>query len=243
MMHVRGKLGLWLVHFGQVVGRRRERKYLPIMESDYPIRNKRYISFENRVGRVFPRFIEPNYLTFARIIIGIILLILTPELSYLSLLIMNIIGGLSDFFDGALARARAKKTKLGVMLDPLADKLLVFAVLYALTMRGDIQPVYILCMALCETHVLLIPMLSYGYQWKKDVKHRPSSDGKDRVQPVSFGRVKVHFYVYAVLLMILGRMISSSVLVTLGGWFLIMGISAAVIAFTQYVLRWAKNPH
>ena len=236
-MHVRGKLRLWL---GQVAGKR---GYLPITESDYPIKNKRYIAFENRIGRVFPPFVEPNYLTFARIIICLVLLLLASQLSYLSLLIMTIIGGLSDFFDGALARAQAKKTKLGVMLDPLADKLLVFAVLYTLTIRGDILPAYILCMALCEIHVLLIPMLSYGYQWKRDMEARPSSDGKDRIQPVSFGRVKVHFYVYAVLLIITGRMISSGILVTLGGWFLIMGISAALVALFQYLFRWIRNPY
>jgi hypothetical protein len=98
-------------------------------------------------------------------------------------------------------------------------------------------------MVLCEIHVLLIPMLSYGYQWKKDLEGRRPSDGKDRVQPVSFGRVKVHFYVYAVLLIITGRMISSGILVTLGAWLLIMGISAALIALFQYIHRWAKNPY
>ena len=239
-MHVRGKLRLWV---GHLAGKRRERKYLPVTASDYPVKNKRYIAFENRVGRLFPPFVEPNYLTFARIMICIMLLLLASELSYLALLIMTIIAGLSDFFDGALARAQAKKTKLGVMLDPLADKLLVFAVLYALTIRGDIRPAYILCMVFCEIHVLLIPMMSYAYQWKKDLKYRPSSGGKERIQPVSFGRVKLHFYVYAVLLIITGRMIGSGMVVTLGGWFLVMGISAAAIALFQYVYRWVHNPY
>jgi phosphatidylglycerophosphate synthase len=240
MMHVRGKLRLWV---GQLGGKRRESKYLPVTESDYPVRNKKYIALENRVGRLFPPFVEPNYLTFARMIVCIILLLLASELSYSFLLMMTIVGGLSDFFDGALARAQAKKTKLGVMMDPLADKLLVFAVLYTLTIRGDIRPAYLVCMALCEVHVLLIPMLSYGYQWKKDVKYRPSSDSKDRIQPVSFGRVKLHFYVYAVLLVIIGRMIGSGMVVTLGGWFLVMGISAAAIALFRYVYRWVQNPY
>ena len=71
----------------------------------------------------------------------------------------------------------------------------------------------------------------------------PSSGGRDRIQPVSFGRVKVHFYVYAVLLIITGRMISSGILVTLGGWFLIMGISAALVALFQYLFRWIRNPY
>ena len=238
MMHVRGKLRLWI---GQLVGKRGDRKYLPVTESDYPVKNKRYIAFENKVGRLFPPFVEPNYITFVRMIICFILLLPVSGLSYSSLLMMMIVGGLSDFFDGALARAQEKKTKLGVMMDPLADKLLVFAVLYILTMRGDIRPAYIVCMALCEMHVLVVPMLSYGYQWKKDAQYRPSSDSKNRFQPVSFGRIKLHFYVYAVLLVITGRMIGSGVVVTLGGWFLVMGISAAAIALFQYVHRWAEG--
>jgi phosphatidylglycerophosphate synthase len=156
---------------------------------------------------------------------------------------MTIIGGLSDFFDGALARAQGKKTKLGVMLDPLADKLLVLGILYTLTMRGDIRPIYILSMALCETHVLLIPMLSYGYQWAKREPYRASSNARDRVQPVSFGRVKLHFYVYAVLLITIGRMMGLNMVAQMGSWFLILGISAALIALFQYVYRWVKNPY
>lgn len=243
MPHIREKLKPWLVQFGQKADRLGQKNYVPVRESDYPVKNKRYIALENRMGRVFPQFVEPNYLTFARIIICILLLVLASELSYVSLLTMTIIGGLSDFFDGALARAQGKKTKLGIMIDPLADKLLVFAVLYSLTVRGDIRPVYILCMALCETHVLLIPLMSYVYQWKRGARYRPSLDGKDRIQPVSFGRVKLHFYVYAVLLIIIGLMIGSGTVVTTGGWLLVMGMSAALVALFQYLYRWMNDPY
>jgi phosphatidylglycerophosphate synthase len=156
---------------------------------------------------------------------------------------MTTIGGLSDFFDGALARAQGKKTKLGVILDPLADKLLVFSVLYILTIRGDIRPAYILCMALCETHVFVIPMLSYVYQWKKSGEDMHPSEVENRIEPVLFGRVKVHFYVYAVLLITIGRMMNINAMIELGDGLLIMGISAAVIAFFQYMVRWMKNPY
>lgn len=242
-MHMIAKVKLWLVYFNQALAKRREKRYLPISESDYPIKNQRYIAFENRVGWVFPGFVEPNYLTWIRIVICLVFLLLASELSYPALLSMTVIGGLSDFFDGALARAQGKKTKLGVILDPLADKLLVFGVLYTLTIRGDLQPAYIVSMALCEIHVVLIPILSYGYQWKKGGEYRPSPESRDRVQPVSFGRVKLHFYVYAVLLVMVGRMIGSGSVVNLGDWFLILGISAAVIALFQYIHRWVKNPY
>jgi phosphatidylglycerophosphate synthase len=156
---------------------------------------------------------------------------------------MTTIGGLSDFFDGALARAQGKKTKLGVILDPLADKLLVFSVLYILTIRGDIRLAYILCMALCETHVFVIPMLSYVYQWKKSGEDMPPSEVENRIEPVLFGRVKVHFYVYAILLIIISKIINMNALIEFGDSFLIMGISAAVVALFQYMFRWARNPY
>jgi phosphatidylglycerophosphate synthase len=242
-MHIIGKLKFWLLHLDKALTRSREKKYLPVTESDYPIKNVRYVAFENRAGSIFPEFIEPNHLTFLRIIICLILLILASELSYLAILSMTTIGGLSDFFDGALARAQGKKTKLGVILDPLADKLLVFSVLYILTIRGDIRPAYILCMALCETHVFVIPMLSYVYQWKKSGEDMPPSEVENRIEPVLFGRVKVHFCVYAILLIIIGKIINMNALIEFGNGFLIMGISAAVIALFQYMFRWVKNPY
>jgi len=49
-----------------------------------------------------------------------------------------ILAGITDFFDGYLARAWAQQSNLGRMLDPIADKLLVAAVLLALTRAGTI---------------------------------------------------------------------------------------------------------
>jgi cardiolipin synthase len=48
------------------------------------------------------------------------------------------LAAITDFFDGYLARAWAQQSNLGRMLDPIADKLLVAAVLLALTRVGTI---------------------------------------------------------------------------------------------------------
>lgn len=45
----------------------------------------------------------------------------------------------TDFFDGYLARAWAQQSSLGQMLDPIADKLLVGAVLIMLVANGSIR--------------------------------------------------------------------------------------------------------
>jgi hypothetical protein len=98
-------------------------------------------------------------------------------------------------------------------------------------------------MALCETHVFVIPMLSYVYQWKKSGEDMPPSEVENRIEPVLFGRVKVHFYVYAILLIIISKIINMNALIEFGDSFLIMGISAAVVALFQYMFRWARNPY
>ncbi|MBN8815209.1 MAG: CDP-diacylglycerol--glycerol-3-phosphate 3-phosphatidyltransferase [Sphingomonas sp.] len=44
----------------------------------------------------------------------------------------------TDYLDGYLARAQGTVSKLGVFLDPIADKIMVAAVLMMLVARGDI---------------------------------------------------------------------------------------------------------
>ena len=46
--------------------------------------------------------------------------------------------GVTDYFDGYLARAQGTVSKLGVFLDPIADKIMVAAVIVMLVATGDI---------------------------------------------------------------------------------------------------------
>jgi cardiolipin synthase len=68
--------------------------------------------------------LNPIYITYFRFGICLLLILFYSRLSYLQILILATLGGISDFFDGALARAASKKTRLGMILDPLADKFL-----------------------------------------------------------------------------------------------------------------------
>lgn len=47
--------------------------------------------------------------------------------------------GVTDYFDGYLARAQGTVSKLGIFLDPIADKIMVAAVILVLTRTGDIS--------------------------------------------------------------------------------------------------------
>ena len=83
----------------------------------------------------------PNYLTLARIFIVplLVVVLLTPIVEdwfgvtrYALGIVLFLAAAITDFFDGLFARRRNQVSKLGILLDPVADKLLVSAALIAL---------------------------------------------------------------------------------------------------------------
>ena len=81
----------------------------------------------------------PNRLSLVRILFipAILYLISTQneQLRFASC-ILFIIAGITDGLDGLIARRMSMKTKLGVYLDPIADKLLISTVLITLSCYG-----------------------------------------------------------------------------------------------------------
>lgn len=64
--------------------------------------------------------------------------------------------GITDYFDGYLARAQGTVSKLGVFLDPIADKIMVAAVILILVGKGvigDLQVIAALIILLREIAV------------------------------------------------------------------------------------------
>ena len=104
----------------------------------------------------------PNKITFARIFVTalIVFILLFPfgmtkidipklfidekiivDLRYPIAGVLFIIASLTDFLDGYLARSRNLVTDFGKMLDAIADKVLVNAVLVILASQGQISPI------------------------------------------------------------------------------------------------------
>ena len=77
-----------------------------------------------------------NTLTISRIILAgfIFLLLLFPEY-YLLALILFFIAGITDYFDGYLARKTNSVSQLGEVLDPIADKILITFLLIGISIN------------------------------------------------------------------------------------------------------------
>jgi cardiolipin synthase (CMP-forming) len=106
-------------------------------------------------GEVSDRvFTIPNLLSFLRLL-GVPLflwLILGPEQDGWALLVLAV-SGFTDWADGQIARRMNQISRLGVLLDPVADRLYIFATVLGLALR-DIIPWW-LVIVLAARDVLL----------------------------------------------------------------------------------------
>ena len=86
----------------------------------------------------------PNLLTLSRIFAVPILVFLlwrpTP-VDYAITFVLYCIVGVTDYFDGYLARAQGLTSRLGQFLDPIADKIMVVAVLIMLISSRKANPI------------------------------------------------------------------------------------------------------
>lgn len=82
----------------------------------------------------------PNILTLSRVVTIPLLVFLLwwPDwaFGYLLAFLLYCLMGFTDYFDGYLARSSGTVSKLGVFLDPIADKIMVAAVILVLTAQG-----------------------------------------------------------------------------------------------------------
>ena len=77
-----------------------------------------------------------NILTLSRILLAAIIfvLLMSPE-GYLLALVLFFLAGVTDYFDGYLARKYNAVSLLGEILDPIADKILILFVLFGLAIN------------------------------------------------------------------------------------------------------------
>ena len=103
----------------------------------------------------------PNLLTLSRIFAVPILVFLLwkpAPYDYLITFVLYCIVGVTDYFDGYLARAQGSISRLGQFLDPIADKIMVAAVLVMLmaSRKADGAPPIIEDFAVIPAIVILL---------------------------------------------------------------------------------------
>ena len=138
----------------------------------------------------------PNILTYGRIVAVPLIVICFfiegklngSDFARWSALGIFIVASITDFFDGYLARIWEQTSALGRMLDPIADKLLVAAVLLLLAADGTIAgwAIWAAIIILCR-EILVSGLREYLAELKVSVPVTKIAKWKTALQMVSIG--------------------------------------------------------
>lgn len=107
-----------------------------------------------------PMLTLPNILTLSRIVTVPVLVALLwwPkwEAGYGIAFAVYCLMGFTDYFDGYVARAQGTVSKLGIFLDPIADKIMIAAVILVLSAQGVLNGPYVGDMHVAAGLIILI---------------------------------------------------------------------------------------
>jgi cardiolipin synthase len=167
----------------------------------------------------------PNVLSSLRIALVPVFLWLLLEELFVPAITVLAIAGLTDFLDGYLARKLNQTTKLGKILDPVADRLYIFATLLALSATGYV-PWWLAALVILRDLLMLIslPVLA-------SVGHRSL--------PVHYlGKASTFALLYAFPLLLMGKIFTDAAfIITPIAWaFALWGV--ALYWWSGFVYFW-----
>ena len=102
----------------------------------------------------------PNIISILRIILVVPIAYFLWHQNYLIALLLFLIGGLSDGLDGYLARRYKWETELGVILDPMGDKLMMLGA-YLLLGWHHLLPWWLVSLVILRDLIIVVGTLLY----------------------------------------------------------------------------------
>lgn len=166
----------------------------------------------------------PNKLTLARVIAVPFFIAAFIAGLFPAALIIFIAASVTDYFDGRIARERGLVTNFGKIMDPLADKILVYSAL-CLFIEADLIAAWMLIIILAREFVVA------------GMRTVAASEGRVLAAGMS-GKIKTALQMVAVCIMLLGLAVPSvPVIMTTGYVIFILSLIMTIYSGTEYVLQ------
>ena len=163
----------------------------------------------------------PNKLTIARMIAAPVYVILYALELYIPAFIVFVAASLTDMLDGRIARARGLVTNFGKIMDPLADKILVYSAFCMFIDKG-IVPGWMLIIILAREFAV------------SGMRTVAASEGKVIAAGMT-GKIKTVLQMFAVLFLILESY--SNVLNIIGRVLLWASLVMTVVSGAEYIIK------
>jgi len=163
----------------------------------------------------------PNKLTIARVICVPIFVILFLLELYIWAFIVFVAASITDMLDGKIARARNMVTNFGKIMDPLADKVLVYAA-FALFVEKGLMPGWMLIVILAREFAV------------SGMRTVAASEGKVIAAGMT-GKIKTVLQMFATLFLILA---SYNEYIALAGKVLLWAsLVMTVVSGAEYIIK------
>ena len=169
----------------------------------------------------------PNIISILRIILVAPIAYFLWQQNYLVALSLFFIGGLSDGLDGFLARRYKWETELGVILDPMGDKLMMLCA-YLLLGWHHLLPWWLVSLVILRDLIIVVGTLLYR-QFIGDAK----------LKPLFISKLNTVFQILLVLSVMFSQVINFSSLITDG--FLWLVVVTTLMSGYAYINKWGRR--
>tara|TARA_B100001057_G_scaffold253951_1_gene254215 strand:+ start:620 stop:1168 length:549 start_codon:yes stop_codon:yes gene_type:complete len=165
-----------------------------------------------------------NLLTLSRIFLAtVIFILLMSSDGYLIALILFFIAGITDYFDGYLARKYNAVSQMGEILDPIADKILILFVLFALSINLQSYLIGFISSLIITREI-----------WVGALRDMNSRNNKSDITKVTFlAKIKTTIQLFTISIYLLGLAINNMLLLVIADIFLFM--SLFITFYTGYL--------
>tara|TARA_B100001057_G_C22419321_1_gene782904 strand:+ start:53 stop:586 length:534 start_codon:yes stop_codon:yes gene_type:complete len=163
-----------------------------------------------------------NFLTITRIIAAPIILFFLIIENYLICTLLFFVAGLTDYFDGFLARKHNAESQFGEILDPIADKIIIVFILIGLSVNLSSYLIAFLSSFIIAREI--------GIAALRDFASR--NNLSDRTKVTSIAKTKTAIQLFTIGLYLLALTLKFNLLLVISDVFLI--ITTLITLYTGY---------
>ena len=167
-----------------------------------------------------------NLITIARIILAPIILLFLIFGNYLICILLFFLAGVSDYFDGYLARKYLAESQLGEILDPIADKILIVFLLIGLSVTLDSYLIAVLSAFIIAREIGIAALRDYSAR----------NNLSDKTKVTFLAKTKTAIQLFTIGMYLFALTMNFNLLIVISDIFLIIATLITLYTGYHYVL-------
>ncbi len=172
-----------------------------------------------------------NLITIARIFLAPIILLFLIFGNYLVCIVLFFLAGLTDYFDGYLARKYNAESQIGEILDPIADKILIVFLLIGLSVELDSTLMAFLSSLIIAREIGIAALRDYSS--RKNIS--------DRTKVTYLAKIKTSLQLFSIGSYLFALTISLNLLILISDIFLTIATLVTIYTGYEYTLNVFKK--